>query len=133
MLLPVMSGEDLPYNRPTSSQFSLSQPIANSLSTDGGIVHSWCNSGSCCCHPVPVLQVFGCADPVQVLLHVVCHCEDDQLSVLSAYSAVLGISQYRHGNLLPLPHLQSSCLLAAFITQMSRDPGHLSSGVFQSQ
>jgi hypothetical protein len=31
--------------------------IADSLSTDGGIVRSWCNSGSCCCHPVPVPQV----------------------------------------------------------------------------
>uniref|UniRef100_A0A4W5S0W8 Voltage-dependent calcium channel type A subunit alpha-1 n=1 Tax=Hucho hucho TaxID=62062 RepID=A0A4W5S0W8_9TELE len=30
-LLPVMSGEDLPYNRPTSPQSSLSQPIADSL------------------------------------------------------------------------------------------------------
>ena len=27
--------------------------------------------------------MFGCTDPVQVLLHVVCYCEDDQLSVLS--------------------------------------------------
>ncbi|KAG2462373.1 UGGG1 glucosyltransferase, partial [Polypterus senegalus] len=33
-----MSGKDLPYNRPTSPQSSLSQPIADSLSTDGGIV-----------------------------------------------------------------------------------------------
>ena len=24
--------------------------------------------------------MFGCTDPVQVLLHVVCHCEGDQLS-----------------------------------------------------
>ena len=31
-------------------------------------------------------------DPVQVLLHVVCHCEYDQLSVLSPCSAVLGVS-----------------------------------------
>jgi hypothetical protein len=29
--LPVMSGEDLPYNRPTSPQSSFSQPIADSL------------------------------------------------------------------------------------------------------
>jgi hypothetical protein len=56
-VLPVMSVEDLPYNRPTSPQSSLSQPIADSLSTDSGIVRSWCNSGSCCCHPVPVPQV----------------------------------------------------------------------------
>jgi hypothetical protein len=55
-LSPVMSGEDLPYNRPTSYQSSLCQPIVGSLSTDGGIVLSWCNSGSCC-HPVPVPQV----------------------------------------------------------------------------
>uniref|UniRef100_A0AAZ3QFW1 protein O-GlcNAcase n=1 Tax=Oncorhynchus tshawytscha TaxID=74940 RepID=A0AAZ3QFW1_ONCTS len=40
--------------------------------------------------------MFGCTDLVQVLLHVVCHCKNDQLSVLS-----------------PWPHLQSSCLLAA--------------------
>nr|XP_055023118.1 uncharacterized protein LOC129413459 [Misgurnus anguillicaudatus] len=42
-----MSGKDLPYNRPTSPQSSLSQPIADSLSTDGGIVCSWCDSGNC--------------------------------------------------------------------------------------
>ena len=76
-LLPVMSGEDLPYHRPTSRQSSLSQPIADCLSTDGGIV--------------------------QVLLHVVCQCEDDQLSVLTPCSAVLGVSQYRHCNLFS-PH-----------------------------
>ena len=46
-------------------------------------------------------------DPVQVLLHVVCHCEDDQLSVLSPCSIVLGVSQYGHCNVLPRPHLQS--------------------------
>ena len=108
---------DLPYNRPTSPQSSLSQPIADSLSTGGGIVRSWCNLSSCCCHPVPVPQVlFGCTDPVQVLLHVVCHCEDDQLSILPPCSAVLGVSQYGHCNLLPWPHLQSSCLLAACLT-----------------
>ena len=33
-----MSGEDLPYNRPTSPQSSLCQPIADSQSTDGVIV-----------------------------------------------------------------------------------------------
>lgn len=49
--------EDLPYNRTTSPQSSLSQPIADSLSTDGGIVHTWCDSGSCCGYPVPVPQV----------------------------------------------------------------------------
>ena len=43
---------------PTSPQSSLSQPIADSLSTDGGIVRSWYNSGSCCCH--------HSTDPVQV-------------------------------------------------------------------
>ena len=73
-------------------------------------MHFWCNSGSCC-HPVPVPQVmFGCTDPVHVLLHVVCHCEDDQLSILSPYGAVLGT-----------------------FMQMSRDPGHLSFCVFPSQ
>uniref|UniRef100_A0A674ER21 Euchromatic histone-lysine N-methyltransferase 1b n=1 Tax=Salmo trutta TaxID=8032 RepID=A0A674ER21_SALTR len=87
-LLSVMSGEDLPYNRPTSPQSSLSQPIADSLSTDGGIVPSWCNLGNCCCHPVPVL--FGSTDPVQVLLHVVCHCEDDQLSLMVLCAGVSG-------------------------------------------
>ncbi|XP_038568377.1 mannosyl-oligosaccharide 1,2-alpha-mannosidase IA-like [Micropterus salmoides] len=55
-LVLVMSGKDLPYNRPTSPQSSLSQPIADSLSTDGGIVCSGCDSGSCCGHPVPVTQ-----------------------------------------------------------------------------
>ena len=49
--------------------------------------------------------------PAQVLLHVVCHCEDDQLSVLSPFSAVLGISQYGHCNLLHWPHLQSLSLI----------------------
>jgi hypothetical protein len=58
-LLPVMSGEDLPYNRPTSPQSSLS----------GGVM-------------------FGCIYPVQVLLHIVCHCEDDQLSVRSPWSGI---------------------------------------------
>ena len=105
------SGEELSYTRPTSPQSSLSQPIVDSLSTDGGILCSWCNSGSCCCHPVPVM--FGCTNPVQVLLHMVCHCEDDQLSILSPCSSVLGVSQYRLCNLFPWPHLQSSCLLAA--------------------
>ena len=55
--------------------------------------------------------MFGCTDPVQVL-QVVCHCEDDQLSVLSPCSALLGVSQYGHCNLLPWPHLQSSWILA---------------------
>ncbi|XP_038866198.1 tudor domain-containing protein 1 [Salvelinus namaycush] len=36
-MLPVMSVEDLPYNRPTSPQSSFSQPNADSLRTDGGI------------------------------------------------------------------------------------------------
>ena len=48
---------------------------------------------SCTC---PTGVMFGCTDPVQPLLHVVCHCEDDQLSVLSPCSAVLGVSQYGH-------------------------------------
>jgi hypothetical protein len=54
-------------------------------------------------------------DPVQVLLHVVCHCEDDQLSVLSPCSAVLGVSQYGHCNLLPWPHLQSNEDLLSYL------------------
>ena len=76
----VVAGEDLSYNRLTSPQSSLSQPVEDSLSTDGGIVRSWCNSGSCCCHllPGPIGVMFECTDPVQV----VCHCEDDQLSCL---------------------------------------------------
>ncbi|XP_064861953.1 lysine-specific demethylase 4A-like isoform X5 [Oncorhynchus nerka] len=57
---------------------------------------------SCTC---PAGVMFGCTDPVQVLLHVVCHCEDDQLSVMSPCSAVLGVSQYGHCNLLPWPIL----------------------------
>jgi hypothetical protein len=117
----MMYGEDLPYNRPTSHQSSLSQPIADSLSTDGGTVHSLCNSGSCCCHPVPVGVMFGCTNPVQVLLRMVWHCEDDQLSVLSPCSAVLGVSQYGHCNLLAWPHLQSSCLLAACLRHVHID------------
>ena len=63
-----MSGEVLSYNRPTSPQSSLSQPIVDSLGTDGGIVHSWCNSGSCWCHPVPVPQVW-CSD-----VPIMCRC-----------------------------------------------------------
>ena len=63
----------------------------------------------------------GCTDPVQVLLHVGCHCEDDQLSVLSPCSAVLGVSQYGHCNLLPWPDLQSSCLLAACLRHVHAD------------
>uniref|UniRef100_A0A8C8HHT7 Methylcrotonoyl-CoA carboxylase subunit alpha, mitochondrial n=1 Tax=Oncorhynchus tshawytscha TaxID=74940 RepID=A0A8C8HHT7_ONCTS len=106
-----MSGEDLPYNRPTSSVqplcpaslssrsvqplcpaslsslsvqplcpaslsslsvqplcpaslSSLSLSIADSLRTDGGIVCSWCNSGSCCCHPVTVPQVWHSDVPI---------------------------------------------------------------------
>ena len=65
---------------------------------------------SCTC---PAGVMFGCTEPVQVLLHVVCHCKDDQLLVLSPFSAVLGVSQYEHSNLLPWAHLQSSCLIAA--------------------
>ena len=65
--------------------------------------------------------MFGCTDPVQVLLHVVCQCEDYQLSVLSPLNAVLGVSQYRQCNLLPWPHLHSSCLLAAFIRHVHTD------------
>ena len=118
----MMSGEDLPYNRPTSLQSSLSQPIADSLRTDGGIVRSFQLGQlllpSCTC---PEGVMFGCTDPVQVLLHVVCHCEDDQLSVLSPFSAVLGVSQYRHCNLLPWPHLQSSCLHVACLRHAHTD------------
>ena len=44
---------------------------------------------SCTC---PAGVMFGCTDPVQVL-DVVCHCVDDQLSVLSPCSSVLGVSQ----------------------------------------
>ena len=102
-----MSGEDLPYDRPTSPQSSISQPIADSQSTDGGIVHSWCNSGSCCWHlylslRCDVQMYRSCAGVVTRGLH----CEDDQLSVLSPCSADLGISQYGLCNLLPWPHLQ---------------------------
>ncbi|CDQ70177.1 unnamed protein product [Oncorhynchus mykiss] len=57
----------------------------------------------------------------RVLLHVVCHCEDNQLSVLSSCSAVFGVSQYGHCNLLPWPHLQSSCLLAACLRHVHAD------------
>jgi hypothetical protein len=65
--------------------------------------------------------MLGCTDPVQVLLHVVCHCEDDQQSVWSSCSAVLGVSQYGHCNLLPWRHLQSSCLLAACLWYVHAD------------
>ena len=112
-LLPVMSGEDLPYNMPTSPQSSLSQTIADSLSTDGGILRSWCNSGSCCCcHPVtcPADVMFRCTDAVQVLLHVVSHCEDDQQSVLSPCSIVLGVSST---DIAIYCAATSACLLAA--------------------
>ena len=63
--------------------------------------------------------MFGCT--VQVLLHVVCHFEDNQLSVLSPCNAVLGVSQYGHCNLLRWPHLQSSCLLAACLRHIHVD------------
>ncbi|XP_071000386.1 CD209 antigen-like isoform X1 [Oncorhynchus clarkii lewisi] len=66
----------------------------------------------------------------QVLLQVVCHCEDDQLSILSPCSAVLGVSQYGHGNLLPWPHLQSSCLLAACLRYSLTDLRRMSGLVF---
>ena len=59
--------------------------------------------------------MFGCTDPVQVLLHVVCHWEYDQLSILSLCRAVW-------------PHLQSSCLLAACLRHVHADeqgPRHL--------
>ncbi|CDQ89718.1 unnamed protein product [Oncorhynchus mykiss] len=59
-------------------------------------------------------------DVFPVLLHVVCH-RGDQLSVLSPCSAVLGISQYGHCYLLPWPHLQSSCLLAACLRHIHAD------------
>jgi hypothetical protein len=62
--------------------------------------------------PVPIL-CRGC--------YVVCHCEDDQLSILSPCSSVLGISQYGHCNLLPWPHLQSSCLRAAYLRHVHTD------------
>ena len=65
--------------------------------------------------------MFGCTDPVQVLLHVVCHCEDGQLSVLSPCSSVLGVSQYGHYNSLPWPHLQFSFLLAACLRHVHAD------------
>jgi hypothetical protein len=121
-VVAVMSGEDLPYNRTTSSQSSLSQSIADILNTDGGIVHSWCNSAvvvaSCTC---PAGVMFECTDSVRVLLHVACHSEDDRMSVLSPCSAVLGVSQYGHCNLLPWPHLQSSCLLEACSRHVQAD------------
>uniref|UniRef100_A0A673WX09 Tetratricopeptide repeat domain 13 n=1 Tax=Salmo trutta TaxID=8032 RepID=A0A673WX09_SALTR len=77
-----MSGEDPPYNRTTSPQSSLSQPIADSLSTDGGIVRSWCNSGSCCCHPVPVPQVV--LKRGRFFFYCVCHHNDQVGSSLGA-------------------------------------------------
>ena len=56
-------------NRQQASQPSV-QPlsIADSLSTEGGIVRSWCNSGSCCCHSIPVPQVW-CSD-----VPILCRC-----------------------------------------------------------
>ena len=39
----------------------------------------------------------------------------------SSCSAVLGVSQFRHCNLLPWPHLQSSCLLAACLRHVHTD------------
>jgi hypothetical protein len=121
MLFSVMSGEDVPYNRPTSPQSSLSQPIVDSLSTDGGIVRSWCNSGSCCCHPVPVPQVL-CSD-----VPILCSCYTwsataRTISCPSCLHVVLSqVSQYGHCNLLSWPHLQSSCLLAACLRHVHAD------------
>ena len=55
----------------------LSAYCGQSLSTDGRIVLSSVTRAVV----VAVLYLggmFGSTDPVQVLLHVVCHCEDDQ-------------------------------------------------------
>ena len=49
------------------------------------------------------------------------HYEDNHLSILSLCSAVLGVSQYGHFNLLPWTHLQSSCLLAACLRHVHAD------------
>ena len=81
---------------------------------------------------LPASVMFGWTDPLQVLLHVVCHCEDNQLSVLSPCSAVLGISQYG----IAIIALATSAVFmppCSKFTQMSRDPGNLYFGVFQSQ
>ncbi len=68
--------------------------------------------------------------------NMVCYCKDEHLSfLLSACSIVLGLD-YRHCHLFLLLHLQSSCLLQqdyGMFTQVSREPGQLSSGVFHSQ
>ena len=79
--------------------------------------------------------MFRCTDPMQVLLHVVCHCEGDQLSNLSpccvskaSHSTVFAI--YCPGHICS-PHASLQHALGTF-PQMSRDPGHLSFGVFQS-
>ena len=42
-------------------------------------------------------------------------------AVRAPCSAVLGISQYGHGHLLPWPHLQSSCLLAGCLRYVHTD------------
>lgn len=66
--------------------------------------------------------MFGSTDPVQVFLHVFCHCEDNELFLfLSPFSACFGVSQYRHCYLLPWPHVQSSCLVAACLRHVLAD------------
>jgi hypothetical protein len=126
MLLPVMSGEGLPYNRPTSPQSSLSQPIADSLSIDGGIVRS------CVTRAVVVAILYlSCRCDVRMYRScagVVTHCLP-----LRGRSAVrpVSLSQYGPCNLLPWPHLQSSCLLVACLRHVHAC-GHLYFGVFQS-
>ncbi|XP_066556290.1 dynein heavy chain domain-containing protein 1 [Amia ocellicauda] len=66
-----------------------------------------------------ICVLFGCTDPVQVLIHMVCHHKDDQLSFLSPCSAVLGASQYAHCK--DIYNLQSSCLLAACLRHVHED------------
>jgi hypothetical protein len=74
----VVAGEVMPYNRPTSPQSILSAYCGQSVLMEGLCVPSVTRA------VVAILYLsFGCTDPLQVL-HVVCRCEDDQLSVLSS-------------------------------------------------
>ena len=117
-----MSGEDLPYNRPTSPQSSLSQPITDSLSTDGGIVRSWCNSAV-----------------VGAILYLSRRCDVGMYrswaGVVTRGLSLRGRSAVRPVSLsrclrrltvrilefIALAHLQSSCLLAACLRHVHAD------------
>ena len=58
-LLPVMSGEDLPFNRPTSPQSSLSQPTAEYTTVFLYLVKSRCDLGGHSSLSISLLAGYG--------------------------------------------------------------------------